>query len=106
MGRAEEQSGQGSLGGDLRRGQLLAQAEVSQQCGGARDADPLGISHWGLAGVRREPSIDVKKNLCNKGSCTYYVIKCLSKMCDIDLVAEESMCVASVAFHGQSGIFQ
>ena len=36
---------QGSLGGDLRRGQPLAQAEVSQQCGEARDADPLGISH-------------------------------------------------------------
>ena len=41
---------QGSLGGDLRRGQHVAQAEVAQMCGGGRDADRVGTSHLGLAG--------------------------------------------------------
>ena len=39
-----------SLGGDLRRGQPVAQAEVAQMCGGGRDADRVGTSHMGLAG--------------------------------------------------------
>ena len=41
---------QGSLGGDLRRGQHVAQAEVAQQRRECRDADRLGISYLGLAG--------------------------------------------------------
>ena len=41
---------QGSLGGDLRRGQHVAQAEVAQMCGGGRDANRVGTSHMGLAG--------------------------------------------------------
>ena len=41
---------QGSLGGDLRRGQHVAQAEGSQMCGGGRDANRVGTSHLGLAG--------------------------------------------------------
>ena len=41
---------QGSLGGDLRRGQHVAQAEVAQMCGGGRDADRVGTSHMGLEG--------------------------------------------------------
>ena len=48
--RAEEESGQGSLGGDLRRGQPVAQAEVAQRRRECRDADRLGTSHLGLAG--------------------------------------------------------
>ena len=41
---------QGSLGGDLRWGQHVAQAEGSQMCGGGRDANRVGTSHLGLAG--------------------------------------------------------
>ena len=41
---------QGSLGGDLRRGQHVAQAEVAQMCGGGRDADRVGTSFLELAG--------------------------------------------------------
>ena len=41
---------QGSLGGDLRRGQPVAQAEVAQRRRECRDADRLGTSHLGLAG--------------------------------------------------------
>ena len=41
---------QGSLGGDLRRGQHVAQAEVAQQRRECRDADRVGISYLGLAG--------------------------------------------------------
>ena len=62
---------QGSLGGYLRRGQHVAQAEVAQMCGGGRDADRMGTSHI--------DSHSTHHQVCRQQSSSFYKMLLLKK---------------------------